>query len=74
MQIWSLKHVLYIAGIVTVATAGIAILASAPHDATARQQSEADWKPVERPQRLPAAHPRRRDRPHTLADRATTIA
>ena len=46
MRIVSLKHVLIIAGIATVA-AGIAVLSSAIQDAGAQQQSGGDWKPVE---------------------------
>ena len=47
MDMQNLKHLLLIAGLTSIATAGVAILSPATHDAKAEQQSEADWKPVE---------------------------
>ena len=47
MDMQSLKHLLLIAGLTSIATVGIAISSPATHDAKAQQQSEADWKPVE---------------------------
>src|SRR5438874_3706799 len=47
MDMQNLKHLLLIAGLTSIATAGVAILSPATHDAKAEQQSGADWKPVE---------------------------
>jgi hypothetical protein len=47
MQIVSLRNVVFVACLISIATAGVLTRTAAAQDAKGQQQSEADWKPVE---------------------------